>query len=608
MPKLTKSSFGTTPDRFRAQVVLALEAEASPVNKRRYAALVLAAILLIAIACTAAAAILLRRTPEAEAVSQAKAALFEKYGLTAEALGLFHEHVERTPGGFSVAYVPFTSAGRIGCYHVDVPAKSTPTAYWTYDIVATGGLTENAEAGPWGAAQIEALLALKAAYEERREGMIRTLGPIEGWSIEARAALDAMLLDSPYRWQEGNLHILPADGDIAEAEAYALAAEAVQARYGIPEDTLSGFTRTANYVLTPGIGAPRYNVFLADATAEAPQNGLGAFWVTITPDGTVTDCRWTVAPENRTLPEGPLAAYEDAVREYVESGALEAIAGDAARQQVAIRIAEAGFEALLGGAQYAAPAADALPRQDAIAIAEKALEARYGLTDALRAAFDESLLHVLHEGAPVWRMRLSPNGAAQGDPLFAEALGTYHLDIDAGTGAIATIYWSNEGMAASPDATESTWGAEPAWDASILPYYLALAPELATAQEAIAAARDEDAAPALRLLLSAEYHQLLRDAGFSRALFDAGYPQAGEIPLAEAESIAKAVLLEDYGVTEADLAVLTIAASYSVEDPENPVWRISLYPEDPALERNFYVGLDGRTGAVIESLQSLLFP
>ena len=69
-------------------------------KKRLSAGLILAVVLTLA-AVSALAVYALTRSPEAEAIYQARQAVMDAYGLTAETMGLFHAEHEETDGGLA---------------------------------------------------------------------------------------------------------------------------------------------------------------------------------------------------------------------------------------------------------------------------------------------------------------------------------------------------------------------------------------------------------------------------------------------------------------------------------------------------------------------------
>ena len=102
-------------------------------KKRMSAGLILAVALMLA-AVSALAVYALTRSPEAEAKYQARQAVMDAYGLTAETMGLFHAEHEETNDGWRVTFRALANIdpGRAGVYTVEKTADGR-TAAWSHD-------------------------------------------------------------------------------------------------------------------------------------------------------------------------------------------------------------------------------------------------------------------------------------------------------------------------------------------------------------------------------------------------------------------------------------------------------------------------------------------
>ena len=102
-------------------------------KKRMSAGLILAVALTLA-AVSALAVYALTRSPEAEAKYQARQAVMDAYGLTAETMGLFHAEHEETDDGWRVTFRALANIdpGRAGVYTVEKTADGR-TAAWSHD-------------------------------------------------------------------------------------------------------------------------------------------------------------------------------------------------------------------------------------------------------------------------------------------------------------------------------------------------------------------------------------------------------------------------------------------------------------------------------------------
>ena len=118
--------------RNRNEVLARLKGEPK-MKKRLSAGLILAVVLMLA-AVSALAVYALTRSPEAEAMYQARQAVMDAYGLTAETMGLFHAEHQETDGGWRVTFRAsgMVDAGRAGVYTVEKTADGM-TAAWSHD-------------------------------------------------------------------------------------------------------------------------------------------------------------------------------------------------------------------------------------------------------------------------------------------------------------------------------------------------------------------------------------------------------------------------------------------------------------------------------------------
>ena len=182
-------------------------------KKRLSAGLILAVVLTLA-AVSALAVYALTRSPEAEAIYQARQAVMDAYGLTAETMGLFHAEHEETDGGWRETFRALTNVDpeRAGVYTVEKTADGM-TAAWSHDgldpaLWRGGDLTAPA----YGQEQL--LYALKDGWAEAlalaRENAAS--GPVQTPSVSAPVNEDASV------WMDVR-EVEPGPGEISLAEA-----------------------------------------------------------------------------------------------------------------------------------------------------------------------------------------------------------------------------------------------------------------------------------------------------------------------------------------------------------------------------------------------------
>ena len=195
-------------------------------KKRLSTGLILAVVLTLA-AVSALAVYALTRTPEAEAIYQARQAVMDAYGLTAETMGLFHAAYEETDGGWRVTIRALASIDpeRAGVYTVE-KAQSGMTVSWSHDgldpaLWRGGDLTAPA----YGQEQL--LYALNEGWEEALAlGESAASGPVQTPSVSAPVNEDASV------WMDVR-EVEPGPGEISLAEAKEIMRSAAQEELGL---------------------------------------------------------------------------------------------------------------------------------------------------------------------------------------------------------------------------------------------------------------------------------------------------------------------------------------------------------------------------------------
>ena len=196
-------------------------------KKRMSAGLILAVALTLA-AVSALAVYALTRSPEAEAKYQARQAVMDAYGLTAETMGLFHAEHEETDDGWRVTFRALANIdpGRAGVYTVEKTADGR-TAAWSHDgldpaLWRGGDLTAPA----YGQEQL--LYALNEGQEEAlalaRESAAS--GPMQTPPVPAPVNEDASV------WMDVR-EVEPGPEDMSLAEAKEIMRAAAQEELGL---------------------------------------------------------------------------------------------------------------------------------------------------------------------------------------------------------------------------------------------------------------------------------------------------------------------------------------------------------------------------------------
>ena len=146
--------YGDMPPEIPRLFVSTLKAKKVPVMTRRLTPIIIAIVLLIAIACTAIATVIYRRSAPFEAAAAAKRLLNETYGIKPEWMRAFSETVIQDDGGWTVTYTPDNQMEQLGEYQVSLPFSGASSVSWTH---GDADLSENATLGfasdTWGADQ-----------------------------------------------------------------------------------------------------------------------------------------------------------------------------------------------------------------------------------------------------------------------------------------------------------------------------------------------------------------------------------------------------------------------------------------------------------------------
>lgn len=594
---------GNMPPEIDTLVANALHEEVYPVKRKSYTALIVAAVLLFALACTAVAAISLQRSPQYEATQIAQGELASKYGIQPESIPLFLERTEESDSGWTVTYTPYSFIDRIGTYEVAVGRDGTAQASWSHD---GADLSELKDAGMsinvWGQAQLAELLELKLAYQAKELEMIQRRGNPSGWSIEDWAELDSMLVDTGYYGQEHALHVLPAEDDITAEEALERMREAITSQYGVPVQMLDSYDVALRLMQQPDRDGPSYEIFLMGQAAGEEEATYTFALSRISIDarsGEVLDLGYH-GVEGLILPSGPLNEQEEAVRDYVQSGTFDLLEDDILRQETATRITEAGLGDLIGNVTYGIPAEDAIDREQAAELGTRALQEVYGLTSDMTALFAIRPAYVLAGEGDHWIVTLLPDDSNFLVSLYREKVGTYTATLDALSGEVIGAAWSHDDTALDAPLTEKTWGAAPAWDAQALTWLM----ELSSEAEALGMAHmesgmmPEPTEHAFRYD-TPEYDALFRDAGFVDSFYGASNPTENQVSWDDAVLLAEEALRADFGLSDEVLQALTFAGGFSTRDAEAPVWNFSVYFADGSSQESYYITLDGTSGELI---------
>lgn len=557
--------------------------------KRKLSTVLVAALIILLLAATALA-VTLNRSNENMAVRSAQEALMEKYGITHETIGLFVPTAEYKEGAWHISFrsVKYNDEA-MGTYHVTIPAGKAPEASWSHDGTTVDFENADLTSPVWGAKQLEMALHLDQAYAIKRneERM--------GQSLEEKAAYDEMLRE--YGDMGMAVNILPEADDIQEDEAIALAKSLAEEKYGLTQEALSTYETNVDFRLHVWNGERLYDIRLM---GEQPDEADRPNAITVrffSPSGEVQMCNWSIDPALRTLPQGPLDGYEEAVREFVKAGSFDLLSA-ADKADVGTRINEAGYGEYIDDLHYIAPAAGDIPETEAQVAAVAGLEAAYGVTPEMLVLFEEAIAFVEDDGTRCWLVVWSPKQARYWPQDFPERYGVYRVWIDAETGGAHRADWTYDGVEMDGAYTQSNWAKAPAWDSDILPWALAFH----EAQEALEDKYSHTNDTLWALEDFAARDALFRGAGFDQeGYYRYGLPGEGELTEAEAMALAQAALKEDFALTDEAFDHFLVMTAFYIDDPQKNIWVVTYFNTLDGGLSSYAATLESITGEILDT-------
>lgn len=592
--------FPSASDSFKKETMAMLNAvadreEEKPMKRKSLTTILVMALITVLLTATALA-MGLNRSSRSTATKTANDAVMQTYGLTMETLGAFRQEVEEKDGGWTITYSPVKfNLDAMGTYTVTIGKDGTAEASWTHDGQPLDGA--GLDASIWGQTQLEQVLAVDREHFASRGSI--DWDDQENWSIEARAAMDKVLVDSGVT--ETVVHVAPGPEDIQEDEALAMAKDAIMKTYGIPEEEFEAYDVSfLTFTKSGWEDEPAYSISLEHRELrEEKEYGevpLSSFWVRIfSPSGDVASCSWQVEPEYQTLPEGPLKGYDQAVKEFVEYGAFGLLA-PGEKAEVAARIKEAGYGKYIGSKEYVAPKDGDITQEEAVKAAGEALEAAYGVSGSMLDLFDQSVSLLMKNGAPTWTVEYVPTMDSDAPPFegFAKKMGEYRVLVSPEDGT-ATATWTKDGVKLDAEApTKDTWGQAKVWDSTVLPWVAELVNAQQEMEKAAFAADDT-----WSLTYLAGHDALFLGAGFDSDSYKHILPGKGDLSEAEAWEVMRMVLAEDYGVTGEVLETMSYLPEFYTADGQH-IWDFRMQRTgDEGYQDWYQIRMDAQTSEII---------
>ena len=226
------------PGSRQAVIDRTLGKEVPVVKKKMSVALVFTMVLALMIV-TALAAVAVLHSDNASKVNLAREALYQKYGLTPETLGMFPYEGSEANGTYTLTWTCYTyNASLTGIYMTDVK-DGVATASWSYDTVdpsvyASGDLS----APVWGQLQLEA--ALRNPDEAGEYSRALDQLDAEKQTDETSVDVSEPPADGAWIWQNETLQeAQPGANDLTAEEAFEIAVQAFVEDFKIDRELLT---------------------------------------------------------------------------------------------------------------------------------------------------------------------------------------------------------------------------------------------------------------------------------------------------------------------------------------------------------------------------------
>lgn len=204
-----------------------------PMKKKLTAGLVLALVCIL-ITVTAFAAYLLLWSPQADAVSRARQALADTYGLTPETMGCFLTDTQQSGNTWTVTFTgEGLSPGLLGSYTV-VVTENSAKASWSHDDVdpalwQSGGLS----APVWGQPQIAEALRNPEEANAAQAALVPADQPVPTPRATPPGGPESFQDGTGYWNGEFIYEAEPGDNALSKAQAWEIACQALIEEFGL---------------------------------------------------------------------------------------------------------------------------------------------------------------------------------------------------------------------------------------------------------------------------------------------------------------------------------------------------------------------------------------
>lgn len=560
------------------------------------------ALLLALLLAGAALALGLHLSARMDARQQAMKALETAFGLNEETISLFDVQVQQDGESWLVRLIPKSIyPGQVGEYQVIITKNNTSQAIWSLQGSPEYAPDKGLISPVWGQNQ---LLEYKRAVQNYHNRLSQVdWSKADEWSLEERAQVDHFTQSAlPFRSEAyaAETHVVPNKEDLQPEAAWQLAAQALADKYGLSLNYVNSMRRGNQSFLESRADKSRWYAMTfktSDDEDDKKEERCGeSFYILLSsPGGKLLRSSWFQTDDSkRSLPDGNLKSYREAVEEYMDTEAFRYLT-PGQKADVAQRITSAGFEELLGGAKYLEPDAGHASQTAALRQAMAALTKKFGLPqESLDMFITNFSLQEINNTAQ-WVLHLSPRQQYLTFIGPETLIGEYNIKLNAQADKVLSAQWSLQDID-NKTYDRSTWGQAKAYAGYILPWL----EELMEKSSAIYKAADDEYF--LNVEEAFRHDQLFREAGFPETHYNAGLPGKEDLNEQAAVNLALEALYSIYNLPANDQECFDLIwPSYMLKSndqpfqSQEPFWIISFHRGDGI----YVVALDAKTGQIL---------
>ena len=223
----------------RQRVIARTLRKEDPVMKKKISASMVFAFVLLLLAATALAAVVVIRSANLNKLNLAREALYEKYGLTPKTLGMFPYEGKEENGEYTLTWICDTYHPALTGVYTTVVKDGHAEASWSYDDVDKSVYDSGEFSAPvWGYKQLE------ASFENKEEASEYSLALYRQDDVnKVQAAPEAApkpLKEGEIFWKDGEI-IRTAEPDanaLTRDRAFEIAVQALSEDSGIDKETI----------------------------------------------------------------------------------------------------------------------------------------------------------------------------------------------------------------------------------------------------------------------------------------------------------------------------------------------------------------------------------